>query len=93
MSELDLAVGRIVAAEAHPGARAPSHLVTVDLGGRGRRETTLPAGDYEAGELLGRQVVCLLAGDEVTVLAARARGRGLVLVALDGEVEEGTPVA
>ncbi len=92
-AELDLAVGRVVAAEPHPGARAPSYLVTVDLGGRGLRATTLPAGDYEAAELLGRQVVCALEDDEVTVLAARARGRGLVLLRPDRDVDEGTPVA
>jgi tRNA-binding EMAP/Myf-like protein len=88
-----LVVGRIVSAEQHPGARAPSYLLVVDLGGEGRRESTLPAGSYAADELEGRQVVCALAGDELTVLAAHARGRGLVLVAPDREVEDGTPVA
>ena len=89
----DLVVGRIVRAESHPGARAPSHLLTVDLGGRGSRETTLPAGDYSTAELEGRQVVCALHGDDVVVLAAHARQRGIVLLALDREVDEGTPVA
>ncbi len=88
-----LVVGRIVSAEQHPGARAPSYLLGVALGGEGRRESTLPAGGYAADELEGRQVVCALEGDELTVLAAHARGRGLVLVAPDREVEEGTPVA
>jgi tRNA-binding EMAP/Myf-like protein len=41
---MELVVGRIVAVSPHPGARAPSYLLTVDLGGQGRRETTLPAG-------------------------------------------------
>ena len=90
---IDLVVGRIVLVEPHPGARAPSHLVTVDLGGRGRRETSLPAGDYTEDELEGRQVVCALEGDDAVVLAAHARGRGLVLLRPDREVAEGTPVA
>jgi len=89
----DLVVGRIVGVEPHPGARAPSHLLTVDLGGRGRRTTTLPAGDYTAGELEGRQVVCALEGDDAVVLAAHARERGIVLLRPDREVNEGTPVA
>jgi tRNA-binding protein len=89
----DLVVGRIVRVEPHPGARAPSYLLTVDLGGRGERETTLPAGDYGAEDLERRQVVVALDGDAALVLAAHARGRGIVLLRLDREVEEGTPVA
>ena len=93
MSAADLVVGRVVTVSQHPGARAPSYLVTVDLGGRGQRETTMPAGDYGADELEGRQVVCALDGDAVTVLAAHARGRGIVLLRTDRDVEPGTPVA
>lgn len=89
----DLVVGRIVRAEPHPGARAPSYLVTVDLGGEGSRETTLPASDHSAEELQGRQVVCLLDGDDAVVLAAHAHEHGLVLLCLDREVPEGTPIA
>jgi hypothetical protein len=83
----------VVRAEPHPGARAPSYLLTLDLGGRGERETTMPAGDYDAGELEGRQIVCALEDEDVIVLAARARGRGLVLLRPDRDVDEGTPVA
>ncbi|MBD0329360.1 MAG: tRNA-binding protein [Thermoleophilia bacterium] len=88
-----LVVGRILSADQHPGARAPSYLLTVDLGGEGRRETTLPAGDYAPEQLEGRQVVCAVAREGVTVLTAHARGRGLVLVAPERDVEDGTPVA
>ena len=90
---MELVVGRIVSISQHPGARAPSYLLTVDLGGQGRRETTLPAAGYAPDELDGRQVVCSLDADGVTVLAAHARERGLVLVAPEREVEDGTPVA
>jgi hypothetical protein len=37
--------------------------------------------------------VCSLESDGVTVLAAHARERGLVLVAPEREVDDGTPVA
>jgi tRNA-binding protein len=38
LQRLGLLVGRILAAEDHPGARAPSYLLTVDLGPEGTRE-------------------------------------------------------
>lgn len=88
-----LLVGRIVEVARHPGARAPSFLLTVDLGGEGRRETTLPAGDLAAEELVGRQVVCSVEIDGITVLVAHGRDRGVVLIAPEREVDEGTPVA
>jgi tRNA-binding EMAP/Myf-like protein len=90
---LGLAVGRIVAVDNHPGARAPSYRLTLDLGGGGRREATLPAASYERDELLGRQVLCVLEGDEARVLAAHSHAKGLVLVVPEREVEDGTSVA
>jgi hypothetical protein len=44
-------------------------------------------------ELVGRQVVCVLSGDEALVLAARSHGQGPVLLRPDGDVEDGSPVA
>ena len=90
---MQLLVGRIVAVAPHPGARAPSYLVTVDLGGEGRREGTLPAGDHAPEDLRGRQVVCALEPDGVALLTAHARERGLVLVVPERDVDDGTPVA
>lgn len=90
---MELVVGRIARAEPHPGARAHSYLVTVDLGGLSTRETTLPASDHSADELHDRQVVCALDGDDTVVLAAHPHDRGLVLLSVDGEVPAGTPVA
>ena len=89
----ELVVGRIVRAEPHPGARAPSYLLTVDLGGLGTRETTLPASDHSAQELEGRQVVCSVDGDDTVVLAAHTHERGLVLLAPEHDVPAGTAVA
>ena len=88
----DLVVGRVVSAEPHPGARAPSYLLRLDLGGRGEREASVEAGGYEAEELVGTQVVCELDGDDVTVLAARSHAHGSVLLRPEREVEDGTVV-
>jgi hypothetical protein len=44
-------------------------------------------------ELVGRQVVCVLSGDEAIVLAARSHSRGAVLLRPDEDVEDGTPIA
>jgi tRNA-binding EMAP/Myf-like protein len=94
LQRVELVVGRVVVAEVHPGSRAPSLLLTVDLGGRGRRQASLLSPGYEAADLQGRQIVCALGGsDEAVVLAAHSHSAGLVLVVPDREVEEGTVVS
>ena len=55
-----LRVGRIVTVTEHIGARAPSYLLTIDLGAQVSRECTMPRAGYESGELEGKQVVCPL---------------------------------
>ncbi|MFN2470610.1 MAG: tRNA-binding protein [Gaiellaceae bacterium] len=92
LEKLDLVVGRIREAGPHPGARAPSYLLRIDLGGRGTREASIEAGAYDAAELVGSQVVCGARGDEILVLAARSRAHGIVLLRPDREVENGTAI-
>jgi tRNA-binding EMAP/Myf-like protein len=88
----ELVVGRIVAVAEAAGARAPSFLVTVDLGPHGRHEVVLSTGSYRPGELEGAQVLCRREGDEVLLAAAHSHGKGLVLLRPDREVEDGTLV-
>ncbi len=90
---VELLVGRVVAVDDHPGARAPSYLVTVDLGGRGTRAASVPASGYERDELVGRQVICALDGDEALVLGAHSHAQGVVLLRPDRDVEDGSAVA
>lgn len=92
LQELGLTVGRIVAVTAHPGARAPSYLLTVDLGAQGRHESSIPSAGYEPNELEGLQVVCASRGDELLVLAAHSHASGVVIVRPDRDVEEGSIV-
>jgi tRNA-binding EMAP/Myf-like protein len=92
-SQLELVVGRVVAADDHPGARAPSYLLTVDLGGRGTREASIPASGYSREELVDRQVICALGGDEALVLSAHSHAQGVVLLRPDRDVEDGSTVA
>jgi tRNA-binding EMAP/Myf-like protein len=87
----DLIVGRVLAVDDHPGARAPSYLLRVDLGGRGERDAQMEPGDYTKDELVGRMVVVSL-NDEAIVLAARAHD-GVRLVVPDADVAPGTLVA
>ena len=89
----ELLVGRVTAVEDHAGARAPSYLLRVELGPRGRVETSVERGSYEREELEGAQVVVVLRGDEALVLAARSHSAGLVLLRPDREVEDGTVVS
>ena len=84
-------MGRVLAVDDHPGARAPSYLLRVDLGGRGEREAQMEPGDYAREELVGTLVI-LSIDDEAIVLAAHTHA-GLKLVRPDGDVEPGTVVA
>jgi tRNA-binding EMAP/Myf-like protein len=90
----ELIAGRILRVDDHPGARAPSFLLTVDLGGRGERQAQMEPGGYSKDELEGTFVVVSIdGGDEAIVLAARSHGAGPVLVRPDADVEPGTLVA
>lgn len=93
LQQLDLVVGRVVRAEPHAGSRAPSLLLTVDLGGRGERRASLLSPNYEGEELVGRQVVCALGGEEAVLVGVHSHSAGLVLVVPDREVEDGSAVA
>jgi tRNA-binding EMAP/Myf-like protein len=89
----ELVIGTIVRVEEHPGARAPSLLLTVDLGTYGSVEAVLSSGAYDAGELEGTQVVCKREDDGAALLGAHSHGRGLVLLRPDQEVEPGSLVS
>jgi hypothetical protein len=92
LQELGLTVGRIVAVADHAGARAPSYILTIDLGPHGRRESSIPRAGYEAADLDGTQVVCAPRGDELLVLVAHSHASGIVLVRPDRDVEDGSVV-
>jgi tRNA-binding EMAP/Myf-like protein len=89
----ELLVGTIVAVDEHPGARAPSLLLTVDLGPHGTQEAVLSTGAYEPDELKGAQIVCRREADGTIVVGAHSHGKGLVLLRPDQEVEPGTLVS
>ena len=89
---MELIAGRVLEVSDHPGARGPSFLVRVDLGGRGVRDAQMEPGDYAKDALEGTLVVVSLDGDEAIVLAARSHA-GPRLVRPDGDVEPGTLVA
>jgi tRNA-binding EMAP/Myf-like protein len=88
----DLVIGRVVAAAEHPGARAPSYLLHVDVGPRGEVEASMERGSYEKDDLVGAQVVVSIAEDAALVVGARSHAAGLVLLRPDREVEPGTVV-
>jgi tRNA-binding protein len=92
LPRLGLRVGRVTEVGEHPGARGPSYVLTVDLGAE-RREATVALPGLAADELIGRQVVCVTAEDELLVLAAQSHAGGPVLLRPDRDVEDGSPVA
>jgi streptomycin 6-kinase len=89
----ELVIGTIVRADEHPGARAPSLLLTVELGTYGTVEAVLSSGAYEAEELVGAQIVCRREADGAVVVAAHSHGKGLVLLRPHEQVEPGTVVS
>jgi tRNA-binding EMAP/Myf-like protein len=88
----ELVVGTVVRVDEHPGARAPSLLLTLDLGPHGTVEAVLSTGGYEPEELQGTQLVCRREADGALVVGAQSHGAGLVLLRPDREVEPGTLV-
>lgn len=89
---MELIVGRVLEVSDHPGSRAPSYLVRLDLGGRGERDAQMEPGDYGKDELVGALLVVSVDEGEAIVLAARSHG-GPRLVRPDADVEPGTLVA
>ncbi len=89
----EVVVGRVVAVDEHQGARAPSLLLTLDLGPQGTHQAVLSTRDYSAEDLLGAQLVCRRSDNEVVLVVAHSHGRGLVLLRPDHDVEDGTIVA
>ena len=89
----ELLVATVLRVDEHPGARAPSLLLTLDLGQRGTHEVVLSTGGYEPAELVGTQIACRIEADGAVVAAAHSHGKGFVLLRPDREVEPGTLVS
>jgi tRNA-binding protein len=100
---LDLRVGRVVDVEPFPAARDPAWKLTVDFGPvLGRRRTSAKITNYGVEDLLGRQVVGAvnlgskrIAGfvSEFLVLGGIATDGTVQLLAVDGDLPPGAPVA
>ena len=100
---VDLRVGRILSARVNEAARVPAYVLELDFGPElGSRTSSAQLCDnYEAEDLVGRQVVAVLnfppkrvAGvrSEVLVLGALCPERGTVLLSTESFVSEGSPV-
>jgi hypothetical protein len=88
----ELVVATVVAVDEHPGARAPSLLLTLDLGPHGTVEVVLSGGVLDAGKLAGTQLVCRREPDGAVVVGAHSHGAGLILLRPERDVEPGTIV-
>lgn len=92
MSSESLIVGRVLDVSDHPGARAPSYLLRVDLGTEGVTQAQMEPGGHSHDDLVGTLVV-VSSGDEAIVVCARSHAHGPVLLRPEREVEPGTIVA
>lgn len=88
----DIVVGRVLDVADHPGARAPSYLLQLDLGPRGKRQAQMEPGSYAREDLVGSLVVVSI-DDEAIVVCARSHAHGPIVIRPESEVEPGTVVA
>lgn len=100
--KVDMRVGRVLRAEAFPEARQPAYKLWIDFGELGERQTSAQLTvHYRPEDLVGRQVVAVvnfpakrIAGfkSEVLVLGGDAAAGGVVLLAPDQNLPEGTRI-
>jgi hypothetical protein len=88
----ELVVGTVVSVADQPGARAPSLMLTLDLGSYGTVEAVVPLGGCEGNDLEGRQIVVRREDDGAIVVGAHSHAKGLVLLRPEEDVEPGTLV-
>lgn len=100
--QYDLRVGTVVHARVNEAARVPALVLNIDFGPLGLKTTSAQLTHrYTAENLLGRQVVAVvnfppkrIAGvsSEVLVLGAIPAPGDVVLLRVDQEVPNGTPI-
>ena len=86
----ELVIGTIVQVDEPPGTRAPSLLLTIDLGTYGTHEVVLPTRALEPADLVGAQVACRRDEDGAMVVGAHSHGMGFVPLRPWTDVEPGT---
>jgi tRNA-binding protein len=100
--EVDVRVGRVVAAALNPKARKPAYRLEIDFGPLGRRTSSAQlTALYSADDLVGRQVVAVVnfpprrvAGVEsqVLVLGVADQDGAIVLLSVEREAPPGARV-
>lgn len=100
--KVDMRTGTILEAELNPKARKPAYMMKIDFGELGIKMSSAQiTGNYEAASLVGKQVVAVvnfppknIAGveSEVLVLGAMTGDQGVVLLAPDNPVDNGTVI-
>lgn len=85
--KVDIRTGTIVAAEPFPQARKPAYKLTIDFGELGTKRTSAQLTKlYDAGELVGRQVVAVVNFPPKQIAAFMSECLILGAVAADGTV-------
>ena len=99
---VDMRVGVVVDAQDFPEAKKPTYRLWVDLGPLGvKRSSAQITGRYRLGDLVGRQVVCVVnfppkqVGpfvSEILVMGAYTESREVVLLRPDEPVTPGSKI-
>jgi tRNA-binding EMAP/Myf-like protein len=89
----ELVIGTVLQVDEHPGARAPSFLLKLDLGTYGTHDVVLPTGAFEPKDLVGAQIACRREDDGAIVVGAHSHGKGFVPLRPWSDVEPGTLLA
>jgi tRNA-binding protein len=101
--KVDMRVGTIIAVEDNLKAKKPAYILTIDFGSLGQKMSSAQITDnYSKAELIGKQIIAVVnfppkrvAGikSEVLVLGAVPNNSGVVLLAPNLPVENGTRIS
>ncbi|MCH7612045.1 MAG: tRNA-binding protein [Candidatus Marinimicrobia bacterium] len=101
--KVELRIGTIIKAEEFPEANIPAYKLEIDFGGFGIRKSSAQImAHYTADELMNKQVIAVVNFapkkiapfvSEVLILGANGKDDGIILLALDKPMPNGSKIS